>query len=87
MALRWTAAGVLEAECGFRKLTGYRALPALVAALRAHDPNGARPGVDETRESHLIDNQAAIQFQHPSTTSRSGCEYKTWYCRTPNVLK
>jgi putative transposase len=37
MVLRWTAAGVLEAERGFRKLTGYRALPALVAALRAHD--------------------------------------------------
>src|ERR1700690_1550872 len=51
MVLRWTAAGVLEAERGFRKLTGYRALPALVAALRAHDPNGARPGVDETEKA------------------------------------
>jgi hypothetical protein len=27
MVLRWTAAGVFEAERGFRKLTGYRALP------------------------------------------------------------
>ena len=36
MVLRWTAAGVLEAQRGFRKLAGYRALPALVAALRAH---------------------------------------------------
>jgi putative transposase len=26
MVLRWTAAGVLEAERGFRKLTGYRAM-------------------------------------------------------------
>jgi putative transposase len=51
MVLRWTAAGVLEAERGFRKLTGYRAMPALVAALRAHDPNGARPGVDETAKA------------------------------------
>ena len=42
MVLRWTAAGVLEAERGFRKLTGYRAMPALVAALRAHDTNSAR---------------------------------------------
>jgi len=33
MVLRWTAAGVLEAERGFRKVTGYRAMPALVAAL------------------------------------------------------
>src|SRR3984893_14360348 len=37
MVLRWTAAGVLEAERGFRKLVGYRAMPILVAALRAHD--------------------------------------------------
>ena len=36
MVLRWTAAGVLEAERGFRKLVGYRAMPILVAALRAH---------------------------------------------------
>jgi hypothetical protein len=37
MILRWTAAGVLEAERHFRKVAGYRALPRLVAALRAHD--------------------------------------------------
>ncbi len=37
MILRWTAAGVLEAERHFRKIAGYRALPKLVAALRAHD--------------------------------------------------
>ena len=37
MILRWTAAGVLEAERSFRKVAGYRALPKLVAALRARD--------------------------------------------------
>jgi len=37
MVLRWTAAGVLEAERGFRKIAGYRAMPTLVAALRLHD--------------------------------------------------
>ena len=37
MVLRWTAAGVLEAQRGFRKIAGYRALPTLLAALRAHD--------------------------------------------------
>ena len=37
MILRWTAAGVLDAEHHFRKIAGYRALPKLVAALRAHD--------------------------------------------------
>jgi putative transposase len=37
MILRWTAAGALEAEKSFRKITGYRGLPKLIAALRAHD--------------------------------------------------
>jgi putative transposase len=37
MILRWTAAGVLEAERSFRKIAGYRGLPKLAAALRAHD--------------------------------------------------
>jgi len=36
MVFRWTAAGVLEAPRGFRKMAGYRALPTLLAALRAH---------------------------------------------------
>jgi transposase-like protein len=47
MVLRWTAAGVLEAERGFRKLAGYRAMPSLVAALRAHDAQFNRR-VDDT---------------------------------------
>jgi len=51
MVLRWTAAGVLEAERGLRKLAGYRAMPTLVAALRARDTNSARPGVDETEKA------------------------------------
>jgi len=37
MILRWTAAGVLEAERGFRKVAGYRGLPKLIAALRTYD--------------------------------------------------
>jgi putative transposase len=37
MILRWTAAGVLEAERNFRKIAGYRSLGKLDAALRAHD--------------------------------------------------
>jgi len=43
MILRWTAAGVLEAERHFRKVAGYRALPKLVTALRAHDATIDRP--------------------------------------------
>ena len=47
MVLRWTAAGVPEAERGFRKLVGYRAMPILVAALRARDAQFERnPEVD-----------------------------------------
>jgi putative transposase len=37
MILRWTAAGVLEAERHFRKVAGYRALPRLAAALHARE--------------------------------------------------
>jgi putative transposase len=50
MVLRWTAAGVLEAERGFRKLIGYRAMPILVAALRAHDAPCKRR-VDDTEKA------------------------------------
>jgi putative transposase len=47
MVLRWTAAGVLEAERGFRKLVGYRAMPILVAALCARDAQFERkPDLD-----------------------------------------
>lgn len=37
MILRWSAAGVLEAERGFRRLKGYREMGQLVAALHKHD--------------------------------------------------
>ena len=50
MVLRWTAAGVLEAERGLRKLVGYRAMPIPVAALHAHDAQFKRTvrRVDDT---------------------------------------
>ena len=53
MVLRWTAAGVLEAERGFRKLAGYRALPSLVAALRTRDTQftRTRQGVDASENA------------------------------------
>lgn len=37
MILRWTVAGVLEAERSFRKLAGYQGLPMLMSKLRALD--------------------------------------------------
>jgi putative transposase len=36
MALRWTAAGMLDAERSFRRVKGFRELPTLQAALRRH---------------------------------------------------
>jgi transposase-like protein len=37
MVLRWVAASLAEARKGFRKLRGYKGMPKLMAALRAHD--------------------------------------------------
>ena len=52
MVLRWTAAGMLEAERGFRRLVGYRAMPTLVAALRAHDAGIDRePRIDDAEKA------------------------------------
>ena len=36
MALRWTAAGMIEAAKGFRRLKAHKQLPILKAALAAH---------------------------------------------------
>jgi putative transposase len=52
MILRWSAAGVLEAEKSFRKIVGFRALPKLVAALRAHDAAlERRRGLDNRKQA------------------------------------
>jgi putative transposase len=36
MVLRWTAAGMLNAERSFRRIKGYKQMPQLVKALRRH---------------------------------------------------
>ena len=41
MGLRWTAAGMLEAERQFRKIIGYRDLATLVIAIDRHAPHNA----------------------------------------------
>jgi len=41
MALRWTAAGMMEAAKGFRRLKAYKQLPVLKAALLAHQARHA----------------------------------------------
>jgi len=45
MALRWTAAAMQEAAKGFRRLKAYKHLPALRAALAAHQQRGSTHGV------------------------------------------
>jgi putative transposase len=52
MILRWTAAGVLEAERHFRKVAGYRGLPRLAAALHAREAAIERAsGVDNGKRA------------------------------------
>lgn len=47
MVLRWTAAAILEAVKGFRRLKGHKDMPKLVAALRARDQQlGIRDAVE-----------------------------------------
>jgi len=48
MALRWTAAGMLEAERQCRKIIGYRELATLVIAVE-HDNDQRRHSVDAAR--------------------------------------
>jgi hypothetical protein len=43
MALRWTAAGMMEAAKGFRRLKAYMLLPILRAALVAHATEDVAP--------------------------------------------
>lgn len=50
MALRWTAAGMMEAAKGFRRLKAYKQLPALRAALLAHQ---AAHSTTSSVENHI----------------------------------
>ena len=44
MVLRWTAAGMINAERSFRRIKGYKQMPQLVAALYRHaHPDTAAP--------------------------------------------
>jgi transposase-like protein len=43
MVLRWVGAALQEAERGFRRIRGYKDMPKLVAALRAHDAQLVEP--------------------------------------------
>ena len=47
MALRWTAAGMMEAKKGFRRLMAYKQLPMLKAALLAHQAARLAPATSD----------------------------------------
>ena len=49
--LRWLAISLLEASKTFCKLRGYKGIPKLVTALRAHDARLTRPAVDATKRA------------------------------------
>jgi transposase-like protein len=51
MALRWVAVALVEASKTFRKLRGYKGMPILVAALRAHDQLVKPASVDATKKA------------------------------------
>jgi hypothetical protein len=52
MALRWTAAGMMEAAKGFRRLKAYKQLPALKAALLARQAKHAiKNRLEENRQA------------------------------------
>lgn len=55
MALRWTAAGMLEAERQFRKIIGYRDLATLVVAIeRDHDGRRADAARTSIKEAAIV---------------------------------
>ena len=52
MVLRWTAAGMMEAAKGFRRLKAHKQLPILKAALAAHQAKHAtKPKLEKDRKA------------------------------------
>ena len=69
MVLRWTAAGMLNAERSFRRIKGHKQMPQLVAALHRH----AHP-------RHRICQCRRLKFtvdRHPKSTLLGTCSMKT----------
>jgi hypothetical protein len=51
MALRWTAAGMMEAVKGFRRLKAYKHLPVLRAALATHQSKQVTQRVEHNADA------------------------------------
>jgi putative transposase len=54
MALRWTAAGMLEAEKQFRKVTGYAQLPELAIAIERRLAAVPQPNTVQTEKAAIV---------------------------------
>jgi hypothetical protein len=72
MALRWTAAGMLAAEAQFRRVKGFRELPALLAALE--EATAEQPGANTLDSVSQADPTIP---QHPGVAHPSSPTTKT----------
>jgi hypothetical protein len=64
MMLRWTAAGMLNAQRSFRRVKGYKQMPQLVATLRRH----AHPATAPSTETVLVPPHNIRWDPHRSST-------------------
>jgi hypothetical protein len=62
VVLRWTAAGMLNAERSFRRIKGYKQMPQLVDALRRH----ANPDTDTVNVAAKSSPRIATKIRHDS---------------------
>jgi hypothetical protein len=71
MVRRWTAAGMLEAERGFRNIAGYRPMPTLLAALHAHDAqlDRAQGQLDMTQNAVYLTMQTLLNSNNEAVFS------------------
>jgi hypothetical protein len=70
MALRWTAAGMMEAAKGFRRLKAYKYLPVLRAAFAAHHSKHVTQGVEVNADARIASSTGDACFPYFAPTSR-----------------
>jgi phytoene dehydrogenase-like protein len=69
MVLRWTAAGMVNAERSFRRVKGYKQMPKLIAALRrhAHPDTAHQPEMSASRHRvHMDRHRSSTRLGTPS---------------------
>ncbi len=68
MVLRWTAAGMLNAERSFRRIKGYKQMPDLVTALHRPAPPRSQDTTAQTPETVRSRRVRFTPDRHPSST-------------------